>query len=148
MRFRSPELLERSLRENYSQRDIYYYFFTDDNFARQSMLARHISPVDKAAAGKHPNTFHDPGDTQAHKIPDFVDLAARAGCTQVFIGMESINPQNLKAAGKAQNNVQDYRNLIAAWHSAKIATMCVHFRLSLSTLLNQFRKTLEGSKMR
>jgi hypothetical protein len=51
-----------------------------------------------------------------------VQLAKRAGCTQVFIGMESINPKNLKAAGKTQNNVQDYKNLISTWHDAKIAT--------------------------
>ena len=37
-------------------------------------------------------------DTLAYKIPSFVELAFRAGCTQVFIGMESINPKNLKAA--------------------------------------------------
>jgi hypothetical protein len=61
-------------------------------------------------------------DTQSHKIPGFVPMAARAGCTQVFIGMESINPKNLKAAGKTQNNVQDYKELIATWHNAKIAT--------------------------
>ena len=36
--------------------------------------------------------------------------------------MESINPRNLKAAGKAQNKVQEYREMIAAWHGAKIAT--------------------------
>jgi radical SAM superfamily enzyme YgiQ (UPF0313 family) len=61
-------------------------------------------------------------DTQAYKIPNFVDLAFGAGCTQVFIGMESINPKNLKAAGKAQNKVQEYSEMIAAWHEAKIAT--------------------------
>ena len=61
-------------------------------------------------------------DTQSWKIPDFVQLASRAGCTQVFIGMESINPRNLKAAGKTQNKVQEYREMIGAWHGAKIAT--------------------------
>lgn len=61
-------------------------------------------------------------DTQSYKIPGFIEMAARAGCTQVFIGMESINPKNLKAAGKPQNRVQEYREMIAAWHEAKIAT--------------------------
>jgi len=61
-------------------------------------------------------------DTQAYKIPDFVKLACDAGCTQVFIGMESINPKNLKAAGKAQNKVQEYSEMISVWHGAKIAT--------------------------
>jgi hypothetical protein len=61
-------------------------------------------------------------DTQAYKIPNFVEHAFRAGCTRVFIGMESINPENLKAAGKSQNQVQDYRAMIAAWQAAKIVT--------------------------
>jgi hypothetical protein len=49
-------------------------------------------------------------------------MAAQAGCTQVFIGLESINPKNLQSAGKCQNRVQDYRDMIAAWHQARIAT--------------------------
>jgi hypothetical protein len=34
-----------------------------------------------------------------------VDKAARAGCVQVFIGMESIREDNLKGADKRQNRV-------------------------------------------
>ena len=46
----------------------------------------------------------------ARKPQEFVRLAAEAGCTQVFMGMESVNPQNLKAAeGKKQNKVEEYR---------------------------------------
>jgi hypothetical protein len=36
--------------------------------------------------------------------------------------MESINPDSIKDAGKAQNKVSDYRNLIDAWHRAKVST--------------------------
>jgi hypothetical protein len=61
-------------------------------------------------------------DTQSYRNPGFVSLAARAGCTQVFVGMESINPKNLKATGKGQNRVQDYKDMIMAWHNAKIDT--------------------------
>lgn len=123
MRVRSPESLGKTLRQNYRDHGIYFYFFTDDNFARNrcwreifEMLAR------MREEEKIPIQFMIQVDTQSHKIPDFVSMASRAGCTQVFIGMESINPDNLKAAGKAQNHVRDYRNLIAAWHNAKIAT--------------------------
>ena len=123
MRVRSTESFGKTLLQNYRDHGIYFYFFTDDNFARNrcwreifEMLAR------MREEEKIPIQFMIQVDTQSHKIPDFVSMASRAGCTQVFIGMESINPDNLKAAGKAQNHVRDYRNLIAAWHNAKIAT--------------------------
>ncbi len=47
-------------------------------------------------------------DLLAHRIPDFVELARRAGCFQVFLGMESLSSRNLQAAGKRQNKVADY----------------------------------------
>jgi radical SAM superfamily enzyme YgiQ (UPF0313 family) len=123
MRVRSPELLAESLRENYRLHGIYYYFFTDDNFARNGTWREIFNNLIQLREQEHiPIRFMIQADTQSHKIPDFIALAARAGCTQVFIGMESINPQNLKAVGKTQNKVGDYVELIAAWRRAKIAT--------------------------
>ncbi len=123
MRARSPELLAQTLRENYRTHHINFYFFTDDNFARNSCWHEIFSMLVKLREDEHiPIQFMIQVDTQSHRIPEFISLAARAGCSQVFIGMESINPKNLKAAGKMQNNVQDYRDLVAAWHNAKIAT--------------------------
>jgi radical SAM superfamily enzyme YgiQ (UPF0313 family) len=123
MRVRSPQLLGDTLRENYRTHHINFYFFTDDNFARNSCWPEIFDLLVKLREEEHiPIHFMIQVDTQSHKIQDFIPRAARAGCTQVFIGMESINPQNLKAAGKMQNHVHDYRDLIAAWHNAKIAT--------------------------
>ena len=123
MRVRSPELLVQTLRENYRTHRISFYFFTDDNFARNGCWREIFCSLVKLREDEHiPIHFMIQVDTQSHKIPEFISLAAQAGCTQVFIGMESINPKNLKAAGKMQNNVQDYKDLIAAWHNAKIAT--------------------------
>jgi radical SAM superfamily enzyme YgiQ (UPF0313 family) len=123
MRARSPELLIESLRENYRLHRIDFYFFTDDNFARNTRWREIFDLLTRLREDEHiPIQFMIQVDTGSHKIPDFVDLAARAGCTQVFIGMESINPENLKSAGKMQNQVHDYRDLIATWHRAKIAT--------------------------
>jgi radical SAM superfamily enzyme YgiQ (UPF0313 family) len=123
MRVRSPELLGETLRENYRKHHINFYFFTDDNFARNKCWREIFTMLIRLRENENiPIRFMIQVDTQSHKIPEFVSLATKAGCTQVFIGMESINPKNLKAAGKTQNNVQDYRNLIAAWHQAKIAT--------------------------
>jgi hypothetical protein len=61
-------------------------------------------------------------DVLCYKIKDFVVKARRAGCTQVFIGMESINPESLKDAAKTQNKAEDYINLIRAWHEVEVAT--------------------------
>jgi hypothetical protein len=61
-------------------------------------------------------------DALSWKIPRFVDKARRAGCTNVFIGMESLNPANLYAAGKRQNRVEEYRELIEAYRAAEIST--------------------------
>ena len=34
--------------------------------------------------------------------------------------MESVNPENLKAEGKQQNNVEEYRGIIKEWHDHNI----------------------------
>lgn len=123
MRVRSPERLSESIRENYNRHRINFYFFTDDNFARNRCWKEVFEMLIRLREEEHiPLRFMVQVDTQSHRIPGFVQMAARAGCTQVFIGMESINPENLKAAGKTQNNVGDYRDLVATWHGAKIAT--------------------------
>lgn len=123
MRVRSPELLATTLRENYRTHKINFYFFTDDNFARNRCWREMFEMLIRLREEERiPIQFMLQVDTQSHKIPEFIALAARAGCSQVFIGMESINPDNLKAAGKTQNHAQDYRNLIAAWREARIAT--------------------------
>jgi radical SAM superfamily enzyme YgiQ (UPF0313 family) len=123
MRVRSPQLLRETLRENYQKHNVNFYFLTDDNFARNRCWSEIFDMLVALREEEHiPIQFMIQVDTQSHKIPGFVSRAARAGCTQVFIGMESINPENLRAAGKMQNQVHDYRNLIAAWHDAKIAT--------------------------
>ena len=123
MRVRSPELLAESIRENYRRHRLRFYFFTDDNFARNRCWKDVFAMLIRLREEEHiPLHFMIQVDTQSHNIPGFVQMAKQAGCTQVFIGMESINPKNLKAAGKTQNNVQDYKNLISTWHDAKIAT--------------------------
>jgi hypothetical protein len=101
----------------------HHYFFTDDDFARNpdwraifERLIRLRSERDIAVR------FLMQVDALAHRIPDFVELARRAGCFQVFIGMESLNPESLRDAHKAQNKVADYAELIAAWNAAGILT--------------------------
>lgn len=123
MRVRSPESLVHTIRENYRRHKIDFYFFTDDNFARNKSWRDFFNILIQLREEENFRIrFMIQVDTQSHKIPDFVTMAARAGCTQVFIGMESINPENLKAVGKTQNHVQNYTDLISSWRQKKIAT--------------------------
>jgi hypothetical protein len=121
MRMRSPEVLERSIRDNYRRSKISFYFFTDDNFSRNGFWRDVFNMLIKLREKENiPVRFMIQVDAQSHKIPGFVSLAARAGCTSVFIGMESINPKNLKAAGKTQNQTSSYKDMIDAWRSVRV----------------------------
>ncbi len=58
-------------------------------------------------------------DTRAYAIPGFVEKAQRAGCYMVFVGMESVNPRNIEAMDKRQNDVEDYAHMVEVWHQAE-----------------------------
>src|SRR5262245_699113 len=61
-------------------------------------------------------------DALAHKIPNFIDKAARAGVDRVLIGLESINAANLIAAKKRQNKITEYRKMLQAWKNVGAIT--------------------------
>jgi hypothetical protein len=63
-------------------------------------------------------------DTMCHKIPGFIEKAARAGCHRVFIGLENINPDNLLSAKKKQNRITEYRTMLQRWKAVRVVTYC------------------------
>jgi len=113
-RFRSPDDLEHIIRENCAQ-GIKRFFITDDNFARN----RHWEPLfDRMIALREEGLnigFTIQVDTLCHRIPNFIEKAARAGVRRVFIGLENINPENLLAAKKRQNRITEYRDMLQQW---------------------------------
>lgn len=119
MRERSPQSIAAMMRRNYFEHGVSFYFFTDDNFARKKLWRETFEEIIKLRAEGIKICFMMQVDL-ARKPKDFVSLAAEAGCTQVFIGMESVNPENLKAEGKKQNNVDEYRDIINEWHDAGV----------------------------
>jgi tRNA A37 methylthiotransferase MiaB len=119
MRERSPESIAELVRRNYLENGFNFYFFTDDNFARKKQWRETFEALIRLRQEGIKITFMMQVDL-AKKPKDFVRLAAEAGCTQVFIGMESVNPENLKAEGKPQNKVEEYRKIIQEWHDAGI----------------------------
>ena len=104
---------------------VFRSFVTDDNFARN----KNWEPIFDRIIELRENegmkvTFMIQVDTLCHKIPNFVEKAARAGCKQVFIGLENINPVNLKVAKKRQNRITEYRKMLQAWRNVGIITYC------------------------
>lgn len=121
MRCRDATHLRSILVENY-RIGITHYFFTDDNFSRNKNWRPILEELIAVREQGYKISFMMQIDTLAYRIPDFVDVAARAGCTQVFIGMESINADNLVAAGKHQNDTNDFRNMADCWRRAGVVT--------------------------
>jgi len=119
MRERSPQSIATMMRRNYVDHGLSFYFFTDDNFARKKLWRETFEEIIKLREEGLDVSFMMQVDL-ARKPKDFVPLAARAGCTQVFIGMESVNSQNLEAEGKKQNKVEEYRSIINEWHDAGV----------------------------
>ncbi len=113
MRFRSAEHIAKAIRHNYYENGITFYFFTDDNFARNKNWEGIFDVLIKLREEeKIPVEFMMQVDVLSWKIKNFVKKARQAGCINVFIGMESVDPGNLAAAGKKQNQVNEYRQLI------------------------------------
>ena len=126
-RFRSPDDLERVVRENFAQ-GIKRFFITDDNFARnrhwEVLLDRLIELRERGGPGGTPMNigFTIQVDTLCHRIPNFIEKAGRAGVRRVFIGLENINPDNLLEAKKRQNKITEYRLMLQAWRNVGAIT--------------------------
>ncbi len=123
-RFRDPDDIERLLRANLVH-GIRHYFITDDNFARN----RNWEPIfDRIAALRRELgvklNFTIQVDTMCHTLPGFVTKARAAGVSRVFIGLESVNADNLKSAHKKQNKIANYRNMLLAWQQQRVTTYC------------------------
>lgn len=124
MRSRGAAHIMDHIRAHYRGRrgkGIWHYFFTDDNFSRNPCWEAIFDGLialrqDEGIA----IDFMMQVDTAASRIPRFIEKASRAGCIQVFIGMESLREDNLQAACKRQNRVSTYRESIAHWHEAGI----------------------------
>jgi len=123
-RYRSPDDIEKIVRANIAQ-NIHRFFITDDNFARnkdwEAILDRLIQLRE---VEKLPINFIIQVDTLCHKLPNFIEKAARAGVKRVFIGLENINPDNLLGAKKQQNKITEYRTMLLAWKQVHVLTYC------------------------
>ena len=121
-RYRTPDDVEGIVRANAAQ-GVTRFFVTDDNFARN----KNWEPIlDRLIELREQHGFRIrlllQVDTLCHRIPGFIEKAARAGCNMVFIGLENINPESLMGTKKRQNKIWEYREMLQAWRKAKVMT--------------------------
>jgi radical SAM superfamily enzyme YgiQ (UPF0313 family) len=91
--------------------------FWDDNLASDreyaKALFRSIAPYRK--------WWSSQVSIQAGKDAEFLEWAAKSGCKQLFIGLESISQQSMDGARKGFNRVEDYVRVIERIHEHGIA---------------------------
>ena len=120
-RFRSADDIERLVREQAAQ-GVKRFFITDDNFARNKNWEPIFDRLIALREEGFDTNFLVQMDTQVHKIPNFIDKAVKAGLVKAFVGLENINPDNLKAASKGQNKLTEYRRMLQAWREKGMVT--------------------------
>ena len=104
-RFRSADDLEAIIRTNH-EHGIHKFFLTDDNLARngnwEACLDRLIELRQKESIGVR---LAVQVDATCHTIPRFIEKAVAAGVDNIFIGIESMNPEYLNTVRKRHNKV-------------------------------------------
>ena len=97
---------------------------TDDNFARnrnwEPLLDRLIELGEQGLKVRMAIQV----DTLAHRIDPFIDKCVTARADQIFIGLENVNADNLEAAKKRQNRVEEYRDMFLAWKRHPVVNHC------------------------
>ncbi|MFP6664610.1 MAG: radical SAM protein [Deltaproteobacteria bacterium] len=121
MRARAPQRIAEMVRRRHRAGGIDQYFFTDDDFARSPHWRELLEELIRLREDEDkPIRFLMQSDLLAHRQKDFIELARRAGCFQVFLGMESLDERALAASGKKQNRVAEYGEIVRAWQRAGI----------------------------
>ncbi len=120
-RYRNADEIELIVRRNLAQ-GVNRFFITDDNFARNKEWEAILDRLIRMREEEKLNiAFIIQADMQCHRTPNFIDKAARAGVTRVYLGLESINPESLLAAKKRQNKITEYRKMLLAWKRHRVA---------------------------
>lgn len=83
--------------------------FTSDNFNKYPEAEALLTAMVEEQLGLQ---FFVQCDTQIARQEQLVALLAKAGCFQMFVGVESFNRQTLLAAAKGQNRPEMYRDIV------------------------------------
>jgi radical SAM superfamily enzyme YgiQ (UPF0313 family) len=93
-----------------------YFYLVDDNICakpdRAKELFRRMAPLGNRWLGQFSEL--------AARDQEMLDLARKAGCINAFIGVESVNPETLRDAGKTANLKTDLPFVLKAFKRAGI----------------------------
>ncbi len=93
-----------------------HVMFIDDNFIGDKMFVRKLLPeLERLGIVWHTAVSADIGQHE-----DLLDGMAVAGCKSLFIGFETINPDNLRGCSKVQNRIHQYDHTIDCIHERGI----------------------------
>ncbi|GAB6039677.1 B12-binding domain-containing radical SAM protein [Endothiovibrio diazotrophicus] len=122
-RMRSGETMAAVIRHAV-QRGRKRFFFTDDNLSRNKNWREIFTALARLREEEGlAFTMALSVDTQSDNDPDFIPMAVRAGAVQVFVGMESVNPDALELVGKKHNAVKRYQRFFLEWKRHGVVTM-------------------------
>ena len=126
-RYRDPEEVIAWVRRLAENERNPFIFLVDDNFPRNPQwetILLGLAEIRKTADLE----FMIEADLAAWRLKGkktgrrFIELLAAAGCTQVFMGVESVRQEVLMAAQKPQNRVEAYAEMCAEYHKHGITT--------------------------
>ncbi|MGH7949480.1 MAG: B12-binding domain-containing radical SAM protein, partial [Candidatus Binataceae bacterium] len=153
MRSREPEAVVAWVRDAMRNHGIESLFLVDDDFFRSPRWEEILTGLAELKKEYPKLSFMmqvdvdascyadlEPGETEGAKhrrSRRFVELAAQAGCYQAFVGIESLNPDNLNFATKFQNTddrrhkqtleaarahvIRKYQRVVDNWHKFGIS---------------------------
>jgi radical SAM superfamily enzyme YgiQ (UPF0313 family) len=153
MRSREPEAVVHWVRDAIRFHGIESLFLVDDDFFRSPRWEEILTGLVEVKkeyprlsfmmqvdvdASCYANVAEGETEGAKHRRSKrFVDLAARAGCYQAFVGIESLNPDNLNFATKYQNTddrqhrlkledsrarvLEKYRRVVDNWHRVGVS---------------------------
>ena len=152
MRSREPEAVVAWVRDAARNHGVNSLFLVDDDFFRSPRWEEILTGLASVRrefpalcfmmqvdvdASCYANLAEGENETAKHRRSRrFVELAAKAGCYQAFVGIESLNPDNLNFATKYQNTddrqhrmkledarrrvLEKYRRVVDNWHKVGV----------------------------
>ena len=91
--------------------------FWDDNLAGDTAYARELF----RAITPYRKWWSSQASIHAGRDDEFLEAAARSGCKQLFLGLESISQPSMAEVKKGFNRVEEYAQIIERIHSHGIA---------------------------
>jgi radical SAM superfamily enzyme YgiQ (UPF0313 family) len=91
--------------------------FWDDNIAADKEYAKQLFH----AIAPYRKWWSSQATIHAAQDDELLDAAARSGCKQLFLGLESVSQSSMKEVGKGFNRVDNYACLVGRVHAHGIA---------------------------